>query len=80
MKYLLTSFDVEDGTYLHFTLISNMKYVHSLSLIRLLSRPCSKGGIGSPEDNRFVCDVQSLIQLKHCVSRDLDLTKGKTKC
>lgn len=71
--HLLTSFCVEGKSCSHFTFITNnMKYVHPLSTLLLpysglvfLSPLVEKE---SPEDNSFVCDVKSVIQLKRCVS------------
>lgn len=70
--HLLTSFCVEAKSCSHFTFITNMKYVHPHSTLLLpysgLMFLSSLGKIESPEDNSFVCDVQSVIQLKRCVS------------
>lgn len=56
----------------HTSLSFHMKYVHPLSTLLLpysglvfLSPLVEKE---SPEDNSFVCDVKSVIQLKRCVS------------
>lgn len=71
--HLLTSFCVEGKSYSHFTFITkNMKCVHPHSTLLLpyswLMFLSPLGEKESPEDNSFVCDVQSIIQLKRCVS------------
>lgn len=76
MKHLLTSFT----TGISLSLVIWNIFIH------LVSSGCDHfhmvflspyGEIGPPKDNRFVCDVQSFIKPKRCVSEDADRTKQR---